>query len=383
MARNYLDWTEFDSPMASLDLFSHSIKSGVKYDAYGEQTLFKAIVLNPAKRIDTVEAKALGIPGKEGMTFQSPAYKFKIRIVEDNSPHMLLPDPCNLAVNADRRFVESIIELHTDVVFFQTGQIDPPGAGDIIEVELHKNDFSYNLQKAEFVRTIARNSSAGTFLSNKGCTMTFDIFDKLKIFVDTPLPHGGTGVNVVPVGTNIAVSQAMANFVVDLRKLISAQQIEIIYITSGVRTPEAQARALVTKRNINKCNSAIVGKPSAGDPCWPIYKLYAQKQLILEGLQVNNDVSSMAAVFSRQVASGKFLSGHMTGLGIDMRTTNLTELQRAMLMKACESLGAKTVYETDPKHLHLGIPKSYREGSSSNLASNTPTDSAGDEPSSA
>ena len=254
MARNYLDWTEFDSPMASLDLFSHSIKSGVKYDAYGEQTLFKAIVLNPAKRIDTVEAKSLGIPGKEGMTFQSPAYKFKIRIVETNSPHMLLPDPCNLAVNADRRFVESIIELHTDVVFFQTGQIDPPGAGDIVEVELHKNDFSYDLQKAEFVRTIARNSSAATFLSDKGCTMTFDIFDKLKIFVDTPLPHGGTGVNVVPVGSNIAVSQAMANFVVDLRKLISAQQIEIIYITSGVRTPEAQARALVTKRNINKCN---------------------------------------------------------------------------------------------------------------------------------
>ena len=383
MARNYLDWTEFDSPMASLDLFSHSIKSGVKYDAYGEQTLFKAIVLNPAKRIDTVEAKALGIPGKEGMTFQSPAYKFKIRIVEDNSPHMLLPDPCNLAVNADRRFVESIIELHTDVVFFRTNGLQPPVAGDLIEIKLIKNDFSYNLQKAEFVRTIARNSSAGTFLSNKGCTMTFDIFDKLKIFVDTPLPHGGTGVNVVPVGTNIAVSQAMANFVVDLRKLISAQQIEIIYITSGVRTPEAQARALVTKRNINKCNSAIVGKPSAGDPCWPIYKLYAQKQLILEGLQVNNDVSSMAAVFSRQVANGKFLSGHMTGLGIDMRTTNLTELQRAMLMKACESLGAKTVYETDPKHLHLGIPKSYREGSSSNLASNTPTDSAGDEPSSA
>ena len=65
MAREYLDWSEFDSPIASLDLFSHSIKSGVKYDAYGEQTLFKAIVLNNAKRIDSVEAKALGIPGKD------------------------------------------------------------------------------------------------------------------------------------------------------------------------------------------------------------------------------------------------------------------------------------------------------------------------------
>jgi hypothetical protein len=381
MGRYFLDWTEFDSPIASLDLFAHSIRSGVKYDAYGEQTIFKSIVLTPAKRIDSIEARALGIPGVPGAPLHSPAYKFKIRIIEENSPHMLLPDPCDLAINADRRFVESVIELHTDVVFFKSGQIDPPGAGDIVEVELQKNDFSYDLQKAKFVSTLARNTSPASFLSSRGCTMTFDMFDKLKIFVDTPLPHGGTGVNVVPAGSNVVISSAMANFVVDLRKLISAQQINIIYITSGVRTAEAQARALVTKREINKCNSAIVGKPSAGDPCYPVYKLYAQKQLILEGLQVNNDISSMEAVFARQISNGKFLSKHMTGLGIDMRTINLTEEQRAILMKACESLGAKATYETDPKHLHVGIPKSYR-GGSSNLASNTPTDSAGNEPSS-
>ena len=381
MARNYLDWTEFDSPMASLDLFAHSIKSGVKYDAYGEQTLFKAIVLNPAMRIDSIEAKALGIPGKEGMTFQSPAFKFKIRIVEENSPHQLLPDPCNLAINADRRFVESIIELHTDVVFFQTGRLDPPGAGDIIEVELHKNDFSYDLQKAEFVRTIARNSSAATFLSDKGCTMTFDIFDKLKLFVDTPLPHGGTGVNVVPKNNSVVVNKAVANFVTDLRKLISQDQIKIIYITSGVRTAEMQARALINKRAHNKCHSAIAGAPSPGDPCYPVYSLYKQRSLILEALQVPNDVSSMATVFERQVANGKFVSGHMTGLGIDMRTSNLTEEQKELVLSACKSLGASAIYEGDPPHIHVGIPKSYREGTSS-LASNTPNDSAGDEPNS-
>ena len=381
MSRLYLDWTEFDSPIASLDLFAHSIRSGVKYDAYGDKSLFKAIVLTPARRIDSVEGRSLGIPGQPGMDMLAPAYKFKIRIIEENSPHILLPDPCNLAINADRRFVESIIELHTDVVFSQSGQVDPPGAGDIVEIELKKNDFSYDLQKAEFVRVVARNSHPFAFLSDKGCTMTFDIFDKLKIFVDTPLPHGGPGVNVVPVGSDIVVSSAIANFVVELRKQISQQQINIIYITSGVRTAEAQARALVTKREINKCNSAIVGKPAAGDPCYPVYKLYAQKQLILEGLQVNNDISSMEAVFAKQINNGKYLSKHMTGLGMDMRTTNLTEEQRALLIEACKSLGASATYETDPKHLHVGIPKSYRDGSS-NLASNTPTDSAGDEPSS-
>tara|TARA_E500000331_G_C17264071_1_gene716464 strand:+ start:285 stop:1436 length:1152 start_codon:yes stop_codon:yes gene_type:complete len=382
MARNYLDWTEFDSPMASLDLLSHSIKSGIKYDSYGEQTLFKAIVLNPAKRIDSVEARALGIPGKETMTFQSPAYKFKIRIVEENSPHMLLPDPCNLAINADRRFVESVIELHTDVVFFQTGQLDPPGAGDIIEVELHKNDFSYNLQKAEYVRTIARNSSAATFLSDKGCTMTFDIFDKLKLFVDTPLPHGGPGVNIVPKNNDVVINEAVANFAVDLRKLISQDQIKILYITSGVRTAEMQARALINKRAQNKCHSAIAGAPSPGDPCYPVYSLYKQRSLILEALQVPNDVSSMTAVFERQVANGKFVSGHMTGLGIDIRTSNITEEQRALVIQVCNSLGGRAIYEGDPPHIHVGIPKSYRTSAGSELASNTPNDSAGDEPNS-
>jgi len=383
MAREYLDWSEFDSPIASLDLFSHSIKSGVKYDAYGEQTLFKAIVLNNAKRIDSVEAKALGIPGKDAMTFQSPAYKFKIRIVEANSPHMLLPDPCNLAINSDRRFVESIIEMHTDVVFFQSGQIDPPGAGDIVEVELHKNDFSYDLQKADFVRTVARNSSAATFLSDKGCTMTFDIFDKLAIFVETPLPHGGEGTNFVEAAEhNPVVNDVIANFVTDLRTLISVDQIKIIYITSGVRPPERQARSLVRKRNdiANKCYTAITTPPAEGEPCYGIFDLYKQKELIMEVLGVDNNVSAMTAVLQRQVDNGKYLSGHMTGLGMDLRSKNLTQEQQALVIQACKSLGASAIYEGDPPHLHVGIPKSYRSGTSSKLASNTPKDSAGPEP---
>jgi len=201
MARDYIDWTEFDSPMASLDLVKNSIKESIEYDAYGKKKNFKAIVLTPAKRIGAVEAKALGIPGKEGMTFQSPAFKFKIRIVEDNSPHILLPDPCNLAVNADRRFVESIIELHTDVVFFRTNGLQPPGAGDLIEIKLIKNDFSYDLQKAEFVKVIARNSSPETFLSDKGCTLMFDKFENLEAFTSTNAPTINS-----PSGNNLVIS---------------------------------------------------------------------------------------------------------------------------------------------------------------------------------
>jgi hypothetical protein len=206
MARDYVDWTEFDSPLASLDLVKNSIKESIEYDAYGKKKNFKAIVLTPAKRIDRIEAKALGVPAKENMTFQSPAFKFKIRIVEDNSPHILLPDPCNLAINADRRFVESIIELHTDVVFFRTNGLQPPGAGDLIEVKLKKNDFTYNLQKAEFVKVIARNSSPETFLSNKGCSLIFEKFEQLESFVSTTPSTISS-----PAGNNIVISTSTAD----------------------------------------------------------------------------------------------------------------------------------------------------------------------------
>ena len=206
MARDYVDWTEFDSPLASLDLVKNSIKESIEYDAYGKKKNFKAIVLNNAKRIDSVEAKALGIPGKDAMTFQSPAFKFKIRIVEANSPHLLLPDPCNLAINSDRRFVESIIELHTDVVFFRTGTAQPPGAGDLVEVKLKKNDFTYDLQKAEFVKLIARNSNPQTFLSDKGCSLMFDKFENLEAFTTTRVPTIQS-----PPGNNLVISTSDAD----------------------------------------------------------------------------------------------------------------------------------------------------------------------------
>ena len=64
MARDYVDWTEFDSPLASLDLVKNSIKESIEYDAYGKKKNFKAIVLTPAKRF--------GDPGKRGYDLPKP-----------------------------------------------------------------------------------------------------------------------------------------------------------------------------------------------------------------------------------------------------------------------------------------------------------------------
>ena len=57
MARDYIDWTAFDTPEASIDLLENSIRKGIKYDAYGEKKVFQAMVLTAARRITNTVTK--------------------------------------------------------------------------------------------------------------------------------------------------------------------------------------------------------------------------------------------------------------------------------------------------------------------------------------
>ena len=272
----------------------------------------------------------------------------------DNSPHSLIPDPCALDKNSDPRYVEAIIELHIDVLLVKTGTVDPPSAGDIVLIELKKNDISYDLQRATFLRSVARNVSTETFLSTKGCALTYEQFDDLTPFVNSPLPLGGGLVDFVPVDAwPVVISEESATFIKRLRPMIPNSKIRIIYITSGVRAAEQQARAIARKRTIHKCESAIAGKPAADAPCFPIFDLYKNKDLIMEVLRVPNSISEMTRVFSSQIARQKYMSVHMTGRALDFGVNNLSEEQRQLIKTATESLGATYIYENDPPHIHI------------------------------
>ena len=374
--RKYLDWRYFDTPEMAIDLLENAVRDSVDFDAHGDQKVWRAMVLSPARRISNTEGAGIGVVNKEGISVSSPMYKFKARLLGENSPHMLIPDPCDLAINSDPRYVEAIIEMHIDVIFVKTGMVDPPTNGDIILVELKKNDMSYDLQKATFLRSVARNVSAEPFMSTKGCSLTFEMFDDLDLFVDTPLPTGGGYVDIIPVSKQIVISQAGANFITMLREKISQDAIRLIYVTSGVRTPEAQARAIAKKRELHKCDSAIAGKPAPGSPCWPIYKLYAQKELILQALRVPNSIPEMQKVFARQVGQQKFLSRHMRGRGLDLRVSNLNPEQIQIIKTAVEELNGNYQYENDPPHIHIGIPSQIKNNSVSSTGTET-EDAAG------
>ncbi len=374
MSRDYIDWTSFDTPEASMDLLENSVRKGLKYDAYGEQKVFQAMVLTSARRISNTEGAGIGVVSKEGLHVESPLYTFKARILGENSPHLLVPDPCEMAKNSDPRYVEAVIEMHISVVFVKTGIIDPPNQGDIILIELKKNDLSYDLQTATFLRSVARNTSDETFLSNKGCALTYEQFDNLQPFVNSPLPLGGGQVDFVPV-TNwpVVISPDAAAFISKIRTRIPSSKIRLIYITSGVRAAAAQARAISRKREIHKCESAISSAPKSSAPCYPIYSLYRDKGLIMEALRVPNSVSEMTRVFNSQITRGKFLSVHMTGRALDLGVNNLNEEQLGILKSAVESAGGKYLYENDPPHAHIQFGRQSGANTASADGSSAPS----------
>jgi hypothetical protein len=114
-------------------------------------------------------------------------------------------------------------------------------------------------------------------------------------------------------------------FIAALRRAVPASI--PIYVTSGTRTPERQAAALKTKRDM-------------GDN---LYKLYRADYIVKELMAVPNTVSAMAPIIRKWAQKGVFMSRHMRGDAVDLRSRNLTKSR----------LGAKAIYESKPPHIHI------------------------------
>lgn len=371
--RNYVEWSQFNDPESGIELLRKAIRDGMQYDGFNDQRVWQAMVLTPCRRLTDLESSCYGVANKTSTGEimpcpQSPAFIFKVRLLGENSPHMSLPDPCNLATNSDRRYVEALIELHMDVIMIAAGPVcQPPAEGDIIQVQLKHSDSSYDLQIAQHIRTLAKNTSEDSFLSDQGCSLKFEAFDDADLYIDQPLPTGGSNVDIVPLD-GVVISRDMQAFLLKMRARIPKSDISMMQITSGVRTPEAQARALKTKREINGCNQGIAAAPGGDSPCKPIYDLYRNKGIVMDVLGVPNEIGLMKQVLERQVANKQFMSPHMKGRGIDFRTRNLSQGQVDQIIETTRALGGTAIYEPDPPHIHVTIPAS--DSSNSARASN-------------
>ena len=140
------------------------------------------------------------------------------------------------------------------------------------------------------------------------------------------------------------------------RRFISALAQKLpfdIFITSGTRTPEAQARAMFTKIEL-------------GDDLLAIYKDDTFAQSIID---VYPNAQAAADIIQDYAAAGGG-SSHLRGMGFDVRTKDKNETQIAQMVAAVKEIGGSPLVEYTPPHLHVTIPASYapKTGGSSSKA---------------
>ena len=395
MSKEFLDWTVTQGAGAGLDMLGNALRKAIDFDAFENKTRFKARALTNAYPLNDAEGALFletdynappntgssGEPAAAGAPIGYSQYIFKARIIGENSPHVFIPDPCDDAFMEDPEKAIPYVMMHTSFVT----DVDAAGSdfqyikkGDIVIVELERNEFSYNLQFGKFVRiantrvqniaeraTEACASLEGLFAEGGAQSMGSSSPAAIPIF-----PDDGQ-VQFIPKNTGVQLTSAGLSFITALREQISKTQIPVIVITSGLRSARAQAAAIHEKRTIHRCGPVRAGSPPAeGSPCFPIYSLYSQKSLILQVLQVSNTVDAMEAVFQQQMDNGQFLSRHMSGRGLDLRTHNLSETQKNLIITKAQGLSANAAYEGDPPHIHVGIPSSY--GSSEIVVASAP-----------
>lgn len=124
-----------------------------------------------------------------------------------------------------------------------------------------------------------------------------------------------------------------------------------IYVTSGIRSASAQASAMYTKYQ-------YAGGGSAG---WEeLYNTYRADDVIDEIKSIVEALggassSTFSTALSTIDAAGKLsqLSRHASGDALDIRTKDQSDKDIEKLISKAESLGATTLLEENPPHLHI------------------------------
>ncbi len=394
MTKKYLPWEQFSLPEQAIDLVKESVRSGIEFDAYGGKTSFVALALTPAYKLTEVEASGYGDATADTIQGTGMKYKFKARIIENNSPHMFLPDPCALAENEDPEGVISAIARHTDFIHIGVdGKNILPG--DVVEVELVKNVFSYDLQVGKFKRKLAHNSKAATLLRTTGCSKLAKQFTRLpdaptvNLTLDdiTNISKKNSGVNIQP---------GVKEFLFELSQKLPLEVVPAgqpnagkpwipnspgIVITDGLRTPQMMAKIVydyyhdpmygeLYLRELYGRTSFAKGSPNLND--------------IFNMLSTGGGMEDVARlIFSAfQQTPQRTLSSHQKARGVDIRTNNLSTEQCRALARAVMAVDSsstfifepvgkgvfdnprtinvtKNKYGTKREHLHITIPRRF------------------------
>lgn len=150
----------------------------------------------------------------------------------------------------------------------------------------------------------------------------------------------------VSVKSGVVLTPDMEAF---LARFVSAAQGIPVTVTSGVRTAAAQAAAMLAKAQ----------RKDGGSSSWSddLNQLYAKalgpqiSQLLASG----RSLATWTALIDGWARSGIYLSDHMRGNALDIRTSGLTAAQKSTLQAAARTAGASSaVLESDHLHVEIG-----------------------------
>jgi len=416
MSKKFWDPSAFTDTKSALALIKNAIRQTLEYDALGGPEFIARVISTP-QLISVPAAAALNAPtagtdanvwgpgldaleeiaAGDGVDAASAQRALSLNNMTDHFSYMaridkihgaFLPDPCSPSIAKRPRMAQMLVSQHTEIISSGT-TLRPPTVGDFVRVRLEKGDNGgWNIQHGAHIEIWQEMNAIDGIGVGGGCGSLSDLFgDEVVPYVGDGLP-GDLGawdstdgyVQVTPTERGGIVStEAITNFLTKLRLTIPAEDVATLVVTSGYRDAARQASALHTKRNENNCQAALTSIPASGSPCRPIYDLYKDTTLIMEVLKVANSVSLMQAVYQAQIDRGEFSSGHMSGLGIDLRSSNLTVAQRDYVIKKAKELGGSAIYEPDPPHIHIGIPSSFGAGASGVIGATAANDVPGAE----
>jgi uncharacterized protein YcbK (DUF882 family) len=123
----------------------------------------------------------------------------------------------------------------------------------------------------------------------------------------------------------------------ELDQLAAAVGGELV-VTSGYRSPSAQARAMLAK--------VQQGGPEE-------LRIYGDRAAVAALLALPRTESAWTAQIAEWADAGRYLSRHQTGKALDLRTRDVAPDRVRQIEATARALGWRTLLETVPPHLHL------------------------------
>jgi hypothetical protein len=190
-----IDWSQFTNQWAAVDLLKNSIGKSIEYNYYNNRNTFKVLALSPSIPLSTLDAAALP-GGTTGGAGDVSKYIIKGRIIDDNSPHSWIPDPCAWS-KGDAQDVMDLIMAHTTFLVYGDPKASmrvPVKPGDIFLAQMEPDNNSYNLQYGRFLEILNRTGMDRPYnRSQKACNKSLK--SKFPTF-----PEFGEGLGVGPKG---------------------------------------------------------------------------------------------------------------------------------------------------------------------------------------